>query len=282
MKQLDLITRTIRQAVKESTNKDMSLQAAKALAAKIMGERNLHTAASKPAPTAEAILHGGFTWHVVGHYHDNGQPFTTPVRAKDGFSALLEVTHRLLQESNGVIDDMPDLILHRALNAFTGEIAHPSDEDSLDGAFVQDLVEHLEGFEPFSLTHQDLPQEHNLEPLVQDGRIFVGMDYANPKCDFDMPQKLSDFLGGNGTGDTTAAEKHQKAMSALSKIQKAFAIATEKTELEKEFARIDGMSAWDTDPVYPIEDWQSEVNNLNTTLSYKEWVKSQYEMNQGE
>lgn len=258
MKQLDQITRTIRQAVKESINKEMSLQSAKALAAKIMGERNLHAAVSKPAPTAQAMLHGGFTWHVVGHYHDNGQPFTTLVRAKDGFSALLEVTHRLLQEANGVIDNMPDLILHRALNAFTGEIAHPSDEDSLDGAFVQDLVEHLEGFEPFSLTHQDLPQEHNLEPLVQDGRIFVGMAYTNPRGDFEMPTKIESILAPH-----VDAPKEQSV-------------------LEKEFARIDALGHWEDDPLYSHETWSFEVACNDTRQSYKEWVKTQYEMNQGQ
>lgn len=274
MNQLDQITNVIRQAVKESTNKNMRLQSAKALAAKIMGERNMHAAASKSAQTtsADAMLHGGFTWHVVGHYHDNGQPFTTLVRAKNGFSALLEVTYKLLQESNGAIDDMPDLILHRALNAFTGEIAQPSDEDSLDGTFVQDLVEHLEGFTPFSLTHPDLPQDHNLHLVAHQGRNFVGMFHVNAKVDVDMPQKLSDFLYIDGKGNSALIGQFQKAVGALPK----------RSALEKEFARINAMSACDSDPVYPIEDWQHEVHNMDTTLSYKDWVKNQYEMNQHE
>ncbi|MBQ68972.1 hypothetical protein CL689_02800 [Candidatus Saccharibacteria bacterium] len=288
MNQLDQITNVIRQAVKESTNKNMSLQSAKALAAKIMGERNMHAAANKSAHTAsaDAMLHGGFTWHVVGHYHDNGQPFTTLVRATDGFSALLEVTYKLLQESNGVLDDMPDLILHRALNAFTGEIAQPSDEDSLDGAFVQDLVEHLDGFTPFSLSHSDLPQDDNLEPVVQNGRVFVGMFHVNPKDDPDMPEKMGALLASANAVPVTESSllyMDGKGDSALiEQFQKAFSAPVEQSALEKEFARIDAMDHWESDTKYPVEDWNYEISNGDTRLSYKEWVKNQYEMNQGE
>lgn len=36
-------------------------------------------------------------------------------------------------------------------------------------------------------------------------------------------------------------------------------------------------SHWDKDPVYPVEDWATEVANDETRQSYFEWVESQRE-----
>lgn len=36
-------------------------------------------------------------------------------------------------------------------------------------------------------------------------------------------------------------------------------------------------SAWDSDPEYPLEDWQYEVANGDTVLGYQDWLKAQKE-----
>lgn len=260
MNQLDQITNVIRQAVKESTNKNMSLQSAKALAAKIMGERNMHAATAK-APEPTTGEHDRYSWHVVGHYDDNNQPFSALVRARDGFSALLEVADRARKEAQESDEDPQDnLILHSAINAFTGEVAYPSDESG-SGTYLSDLYEHLDaGFEPFSFSHAAHPQECELEVSRSGGYVVKVRE----------PKKEDEFLYIDGTGDSRLIDQ----------LQKAFAAPTEQSALEKEFARIDAMSAWDSDPAYPIEDWQREVYHMDTTRSYKDWVKNQYEMNQ--
>lgn len=262
MNQLDQITSVIRQAVKESTNKNMSLQSAKALAAKIMGERNMHAASAK-SPEVSTGGHDGYTWHVVGHYDDNNQPFSALVRARDGFSALLEVADRARKEAQEADEEPQDtLILHSAINAFTGEVVYPSDESGA-GTYLSDLYEHIDaGFEPFSFSHAAHPQGCELEVNALGG--YVVKVKASEKDD--------EFLYIDGKANSALIDQFQKTVDAL----------REQSALEKEFARIDAMSAWDSDPVYPIEDWQHEVHDMDTTLSYKEWVKNKYEMNQGE
>ena len=38
------------------------------------------------------------------------------------------------------------------------------------------------------------------------------------------------------------------------------------------------ITEWDNDPVYHVEDWQYEVANGDTRLSYADWVETQKEM----
>lgn len=269
MNQLDNVTRTIRFAVKEATGKTMSLQSAKALAAKVMGERNMHVASNK-SPVATAKEEDGFTWHVVGHYDDMGQPFHSLVRAKDGFSALLELTLRLRQENS---ECLPSLVLQCAINAFTGRVAFPSDESDAT-VFVEDLVEHLENYAPFTETHPELAQNCELKVDATGGylvKIKGSVEEGGP-----VYTDSKGFLYIDGMGDSTLLSEFQNAFAGI-----ALPPATEEqTALEKEFARIDAMSHWDLDEKYPPEDWIDEVRNSNTRLSYKEWLKSQYEMNQ--
>lgn len=337
MNQLDQITHVIRQAVKESTNKNMSLQSAKALAAKIMGERNMHAAASAKAPVPGTDAHDRYTWHVVGHYDDNNQPFSLLARARDGFSALLEVADRARKEGD---EDLKDtLILHSAINAFTGEVVYSSD-DSVAGTYLCDLYSHLDaGFEPFSFSHAAHPQECELavgpsggyvvkvKPSEKDGR-FLQIDcnngHSTPFEQYeearhtqaerntldDLQNELARIRSMGASeedpiytirawntrpfqNDSATSYKEWVASKYLEKsgldidcVTVAFVrhilqqSSKEPGPLAREFARIDAMSAWDSDPVYPLEDWQREVYNMETTRSYKDWVKSQYEMNQ--
>ncbi len=263
MNQLVDITRTIRFAVKEATGKTMSLQSAKALAAKVMGERNMHTASSTTA-AAKAGEQDRYTWHVVGHYDDNNQPFSALVRAKDGFSALLEVALRARTEAQEADEEPQDtLILHNAINAFTGEISYPSDESGA-GTYLSDLYEHLDaGFESFSFTHVAHPQECELEVNASGG--YVVKVKGSERNDGFLYMSYID-------GKAHSEVRHPP--------HKAFPAPQEPGALDKDFARIDAMSQWDSDDEYPFEDWVSEVQNNNTRLSYKEWLRNQYEMNQ--
>lgn len=339
MNQLDQITQTIRNAVKEATNKTMSLQSAKALAAKVIGERNMHAASQRASTTAES--QDGYTWHVVGHYDDIGQPFHGHVRAKDGFSALLEMTLRLQEENP---DELPQLVLHCAINAFNGYVQFPSDEVDAT-VFVEDLVQHLDGYTPFSVTHPIHPQETEMTQNAENGYkvqpksgAFISVDgkaevgaidkiaklfaeqgvsagdfFPEPQghealqkelhrvdlmsaWDRDPTYSLETWQKEAYQGETTQSYKEWVASQyikasgldlgaatvavAKSVFQKAAKPSKKEVALEKEFARVDAMQHWESDPVYSAEDWNYEVTNGDTRLSYKEWVKNQYEMNQ--
>lgn len=258
MNQLAQITNVIRQAVKESTNKNMSLQSAKALAAKIMGERNMHAVSTKENVTT-AAGQDGFTWCVNSHYDDNQQPHSEIVRATDGFSALLEVALRAKMEAEESGDDVIDLVLHSAINPFTGQVAYPSDESHF-GTFVEDLFEHLEGYVPFSETHPHLPQSGELKQHPNGGYVVT----------VEANVEKTDFVYVDGMGDAALVDQ----------LKKAFDAPTERSALEKEFARIDAMDHWEDDPLYSSEQWSHLVACNDTRQSYKDWVKSQYEMNQ--